>query len=96
MTRRLSLTALAALVTASLWMLTSASTASANHRDPGTSSVPQDPTVVTRVVHDGTPPWVFALVAAVAICLAIATTLAWQSVRAHHAERFHKGRVHQA
>jgi len=93
MTRRPTLTALAAFLTATLWMLTSASTASANQRDPDTGNIPQDPTVVTRVVHDGTPLWLFALVAAIAVSLAIAATLAWQSVRAQRAEQMKLGRA---
>ena len=93
MTRRPTLSALAAFLTATLWVLTSASTASASQRDPGTRNIPQDPTVVTRVVHDGTPLWVFALVAAVAMSLAIAAILAWQSVRAHRAEQMNIGRI---
>jgi hypothetical protein len=96
MTRRPTLTAFAALLTASLWMLASASIASANQRDPGARNIPQEPTVVTTVVHDGTPLWVFALVAAVAISLAIAATLAWQSVRAHRAEQMSIGRTRHA
>jgi hypothetical protein len=37
--------------------------------------------VVTRVIHDGTSIWVFVLVAAVAVCLTIAATLAIQALR---------------
>jgi hypothetical protein len=92
MITRPTLSALGAFLTTSLWMLTSATTASATQNpDPG-YPIPPGPTVVTKVIHEGTPLWVFALVAVVAMCLAIAATLAWQSVRAHRTERMSIGR----
>ena len=96
MTRRPTLSAIAALITATLWMLISAATASATQNpDPGFGNYPiaPNPTVVTNVIHDGTPLWVFVLVAAVAMSLGITATLAWQSVHAHRTERLTTDRI---
>jgi hypothetical protein len=41
----------------------------------------QPPPVPTRMVHDGTSLWVFGLVAAVAVCLAVAAVLTIQALR---------------
>jgi hypothetical protein len=92
MITRPTLSALAAFLAACLWMLTSATTASATQNpDPG-YPIPPGPTVVTKVIREGTPLWVFALVAIVSMCLAIAATLAWRSVRAYRTERPRIGR----
>jgi hypothetical protein len=63
--------------------------------EPGTGNYPvaPSPPIVTTVVHHGTALWVFVLVAAVAMCLAISATLALQSVRAHRTERTNSGRT---
>ena len=95
MSRCPTLSVLAAFLIATQWMPTSTSTPSATQNpDPGTGNypIPPVPHLVTTVIHHGTPLWVFALVAVVAMCLAIAATLAWQSVRAHRAERTNVGR----
>ena len=96
MTRCPTLSAIAALITATLWMLTSAATASATQNpDPGFGNYPiaPNPTVVTKVIHDGTPLWVFALVAAVAMSVGIEVTLVWQSVRTDRTERVATDRI---
>ena len=96
MTRRPTQSVIAALITATLWMLTSLAAASVTQNpDSGFGNYPiaPNPTLVTRVIHDGTPLWVFALVAAVAMSLGIAATLAWQSVRAHRTERLTTDRI---
>ena len=93
MTRRPTLSAIAALITATLWMLTSAATASATQNPaPGFGNYPiaPNPTVVTKVIHDGTPLWVFALVA---MSVGIEVTLAWQSVRTDRTERVATDRI---
>ena len=92
MTRRPTVSPLTVFLAVSLWRLTAASTASATQiPDPGNIPVPPDPQVVIQVIHDGTALWVFVLIAAVAMCLGIAATLAWQSVRAHRAARTNPG-----